>query len=154
LAFGWTVGDADDHIIAQGSGDLSKERYDRRFTVLRLALQQVFDLYQPDEFAIEKPVRFRGRKNPALEVAYQSVISWARDNFKKAKIYSYHPATWRVGVAGRSNSSKGEVMRIVHIHFPDLPEKTPDHITDAIGIMLFHYAMRRREDMIREAENA
>lgn len=149
LAFGFAVSDRDDALEAYGSADLSKEKYAERFSALLTRLDDVWACFDIHEIAIEKPVRFRGNKIPALEVSYQAILNWARLRVKKDKIFSYHPATWRVGVTGKSNASKEYVSRIVYLHFPTLPAGVADHITDAVAILLYHFAMRRYDELVK-----
>jgi len=148
LNLGYVIGE-NDKIIAYCSRRLDKELYDRRFSILCDVLNQAWLKYQPDEISIELPVRFRGMKNPALEVAYQAILNWARSKFSRERIYSYHPATWRAGIAKSSKASKGYIARLVHLSYPELPEGVSDHVTDAAGILLYHVIAKRQEQIIK-----
>ena len=148
LGWGYAVAESDEKIECFGFGDLRKEKYDERFSRMVRSLDGVWERFDIHQIAIEKPVRFRGMRISALEVAYMSALNWARSKVKKDQIFSYHPATWRAGVTGKSNASKEYVGRIVYLHFPNLAPGISDHITDALAILLYHFAKRRMEKLI------
>ena len=132
--------------------DFEKVPYERRSAALWDTLEALAREYRLDEVGVEAATRRRSdsgliTKIPELEVACTTIRKWARG--RKLGYREHNASSWRKGFAGDGHAPKDAVARVVYLMWPKLPPKLPDHITDAIGIGVYHEGVRRIEEAAR-----
>lgn len=131
--------------------DFEKTDYARRPAALWDALEALAREYRLEEVAIEAATRRRAESGfivniPELEVSCTLIKKWAASH--KLEYRQYNASSWRKGFAGNHQADKAEVARVVALMWPKLP-RLPDHVTDAIGIGVYHEGVRRIEEAAR-----
>lgn len=132
-----------------------KIAYERRPAALWNTLEELGRAYRLEEVAVEAATRRRSKSGlltsiPELEVACRLIKKWAKAN--GAEYRAYNASSWRKGFAGDGHADKEAVARVVYLMWPRLPADLPDHITDAIGVGVYHEAVRRIEKLAGESE--
>jgi crossover junction endodeoxyribonuclease RuvC len=141
---GWALFD-DEELRAWGTVDARKVPYDHRFMYINQELLRVHQAHGFADIACERAVRFKGKKIPALEVAVISIRKWAE--MRKIPIALYSPAEWKKSVTGSGNATKAAVAKVVCLVYPRLPADASEHVTDAVGIGMHHWGIKKLERM-------
>lgn len=140
----------DSRLLFWAEYDFEKVPYERRPAALYDRLEELARNYRLEEVAAEAATRRRSKsglltKIPELEVACTLIRKWARAG--KLVYREHNAASWRKGFAGDGHAPKDAVARVVYLMWPKLPPNLPDHVTDAIGVGVYHEAVRRIEKL-------
>ena len=136
-----------ERIMEYDMWDLRKIEQEMRFKEIQQRLIVVTTTWVIESMAVEQASRFNGNKVPELELAVATIERFARHrlpltgNFPRSR--TYHPSTWKSAIIGKPTADKIMVRDNIRMRYPGLPEEISDHITDAIGIGLYHLAMRK-----------
>lgn len=134
----------DDKLVHWECLQLVKVEYASRYQHIDQRLTRIYQLDGFQEIACEQAVKFQGRQIPELEVAVRAIRKWAKSH--KVPISFYNVATWKAAVVENPHASKDEVARIICLQYPTLSEAS-EHVTDAAGIGVYHWGIRRLEAM-------
>jgi len=142
---GWVVEDGI-KLVAAGDINATRVEYADKFPHIVEELRKVFGWYRGiGEIVTEEPIKYKGRRVPALEVAHRSIKQWAK-RIKGVEFYSYYAATWKSQLLGKSNADKFETFLYVNAAYPELDiGRLSEHVIDAIAIGLYHDKKRRLE---------
>lgn len=147
---GWAVFE-DDGLVAWGNLDTVNVEYSFRFQFIINGLKRLAVTYGFQEVVIEDVKtawhsKYRQRNIAGLQIVFTSIRKWAEKN--KIPLTSYNPATWKNAVVGDVHASKETTKNNIGYRFPRVPDDLTDHEYDAIGIGVYHGAVRFQKALV------
>lgn len=144
---GWAVFQ-DQGLVAWGNLDARKVEYSFRFHFIVNELGCLARTYGFQEIAIEDVKtawhsKNRQRNIAGLQIVFMSIRKWTEA--RKIPLAAYNPATWKNAVVGHVHASKEITKNNIRYRFPAIPDDLTDHEYDAIGIGVYHGALRFQE---------
>jgi crossover junction endodeoxyribonuclease RuvC len=137
-------------VVAYGTIKLSsKIAIEQRLFSLYSELNEIFDLYKPDEVAIEEPF-VAGNVKSAFAIGRAQAMAILVAVTRKLPIFRYLPNQIKQQVTNYGMSTKEQVGEMVKVHLGILEEFDSRDSSDALATAICHINQTHLDRLIRD----
>ena len=141
---GWAVIEAEhNHLRYIDDGFIKtdvKQPLPERLTEIHRTLQQVIELYRPDEAAIEK-VFLNSNPTSTIKLGMARGVVIMAPALYNIPVTEYEPNKVKKALVGVGHADKNQVERMVRVFLPTCKPKNNDS-SDALAMAICHYNYR------------